>query len=95
MEFMGIGSIAAIVVICYLGGLGVKLSPLDNKWIPLMCGILGGILGVVAMHVMPEFPGTDILTAIAIGIVSGLSATGIDQLGKQLAQDGYDGQHLE
>lgn len=86
MEFGGIGSVAAIVVICYLGGLGVKLSPLDNKWIPLFCGVFGGILGVVAMFVMPDYPGADILTAIAVGIVSGLSATGIDQIGKQLSE---------
>lgn len=86
MEFMGIGSIAAIVVICYLGGLGVKLSPLDNKWIPLFCGIFGGILGVVARYVMPDVANVDILTAIATGVVSGLSATGIDQIGKQLSE---------
>ena len=85
MEFMGICSVAALVVICYLGGLAVKLSVLDNKWIPLFCGILGGVLGIVGMKVMPDFPANDILTAIAVGIVSGLSATGIDQIGKQLS----------
>lgn len=86
MEFLGITGVAAITVICYLIGLGVKISPLDNKWIPLVVGIVGGCLGVAAMYTMPEFPGTDILTAIAIGVVSGLAATGIDQLGKQLSE---------
>lgn len=84
MEILGITGIAAITIICYLCGLGVKLSPVDNKFIPLCCGILGGGLGVVAMHIMPDFPATDVLTAIAIGIVSGLAATGMDQLVRQL-----------
>lgn len=83
---IGFASVAAITVICYLLGLGVKLSPLDNKWIPLIVGILGGILGVLGMRLMPDYPAQDLLTAIAVGIVSGLAATGVDQLGKQLKE---------
>ena len=48
--------------------------------------MLGGVLGVVGMYTMPDFPAGDILTAIAVGIVSGLAATGADQLGKQLTK---------
>ena len=33
---------------------------------------------------MPDFPAGDILTAVSVGIVSGLAATGANQLGKQL-----------
>ena len=33
---------------------------------------------------MPDFPAGDQLTAIAVGIVSGLSATGVNQIYKQL-----------
>lgn len=84
MEFMGITSVASIVVICYLIGEVVKVTGLDNKFIPVVCGIFGGILGIVGMNVMPEFPANDILSAIAVGIVSGLAATGADQLIKQL-----------
>lgn len=86
METFGFASVAAITVICYLIGLGVKLSPLDNKWIPLIVGILGGVLGVLGMFAMPDFPAHDMLTAIAVGIVSGLAATGINELGKQLKE---------
>lgn len=86
MEFFGIGGVAAITVICWLCGLGVKLSPLDNKYIPLMCGIVGGGLGVAAMYVMPGFTAGNVIDALAVGIVSGLAATGIDQLVKQLNQ---------
>lgn len=86
MEFLGITGIAAITIICYLVAEGIKATALDNKWLPVICGFLGGCLGVVAMNVMPDFPGTDILTAIAIGIVSGLAATGAHQIGKQLSE---------
>lgn len=86
METIGIASVAAITVICYLAGLGVKVSGLDNKFIPLIVGVLGGVLGGVGMRFMPDFPAHDVVTAIAVGIVSGLAATGIDQVGKQLKQ---------
>lgn len=84
MEFMGIMAVPAIAVICYLAGEGVKLSPLDNKWIPVACGLFGLILGIAAMFIMPDFPATDYITAAAVGIVSGLAATGADQVIKQL-----------
>lgn len=83
MEFDLI-QVVAITVICYLVGVLVKTSPLDDKWIPCIVGILGGVLGVVGMYVMPDFPAHDVLNAVAIGIVSGLAATGAHQIGKQL-----------
>lgn len=84
MEIMGITGIAAITVICYLAAECIKATVLDNKWLPVICGALGGVLGVVAMFIMPDFPGGDYITAVAIGIVSGLAATGANQIGKQL-----------
>ena len=86
MDFAGVGSVAVITVLCYLIALGVKQTKLDNKWLPTICGALGGALGAAAMYIMPDYPAADILTAIAVGIVSGLAATGADQLGKQLVQ---------
>ena len=86
MDFssFGIASVAVITVICYLVGQVVKVSGIDNKWIPIVVGVAGGVLGVVGMHLMPDFPAQDYLTAVAVGIVSGLAATGIDQVAKQL-----------
>ena len=81
----GIVTIPVITVICFLVGEAIKLTPLDQKWIPVICGTVGGGLGVVAMYVMPDFPAKDILTAIAVGIVSGLAATGVHQIYKQLS----------
>ena len=84
MEF-GIASVAGITVICYLAAQAVKATNLDNKWLPVICGVLGGILGVVGLYWIPEYPAQDIITAIAAGIMSGLAATGVNQVYKQLS----------
>lgn len=84
---LGIVAIPVITVICFLVAEAVKATPLDNKWLPIICGVVGGILGVVAMYVMTEFPSNDVLTSIAIGIVSGLAATGAHQVYKQLTKE--------
>ena len=82
---LGIVSVAAITVICYLIAQGVKATALDNKWLPVICGVCGAALGVAGMLYMPEYPANDPLTAVAVGIVSGLAATGVNQIGKQLS----------
>ena len=85
MDF-GIANVTAITAICYLVGQLVKVSPLDSKFVPTICGVVGAILGPVALIMgVPDFPATDYLTAVAVGIVSGLAATGVHQAVKQLA----------
>lgn len=85
MDF-GIGSVVAITVITYLIGMGCKSwEKLDNKFIPVICGLVGAVLGVVGMQTMADFPAKDVLNAIAVGIVSGLASTGANQIGKQLS----------
>lgn len=81
---MSVVSVASITVIAYLFGEIAKALPVDNKWIPIVCGIVGGILGAAGLHIIPDFPANDTITAIAVGIVSGLAATGADQMVKQL-----------
>ena len=81
MEITGI-SVAAITVVAYLIGEGVKLSPLDNRWIPLICGLCGGALGIAGMYLMADFPAGDLLSALAVGIASGLAATGMNEAAK-------------
>jgi len=83
---LGIAAVAAITTICYLVGLAVKATPFNGKFIPIACGAVGGILGLVALYTgLPNFPASDPLTAIAVGIVSGLAATGVNQAVKQLS----------
>lgn len=84
MDIMQAGTVLAIVVICYLIGLGAKnISAVKDEIIPVIVGVCGGILGAVGMYAMPDFPAHDILNAIAIGIVSGLASTGVNQIYKQ------------
>ena len=84
MDF-GIATVVAITVIVYIIGLAIKATAIDNKWIPVICGVSGVFLGIVALLVgMPDFPATDYLTAAAVGGASGLAATGVDQMVKQL-----------
>lgn len=85
MDF-GIAGVAAITVIAYLVGMGVKASAINDKWIPIIVGSVGAVLGVAGMFIMPDFPATDYITAVAIGIVSGLAATGAHQIGKQMSE---------
>lgn len=85
---IGIASVAAITVICYLVGLIVKAVPnMADKYIPICCGVAGAALGVAGLYLgLPDFPANDPLTALAVGIVSGLAATGVNQAVKQLGK---------
>ena len=75
------------VIICYLGGMACKATTkVKDEVIPVVCGVTGGILGVAGMYLMPEFPATDVINAAAIGIVSGLAATGAHQVIKQASK---------
>lgn len=87
MDF-GVASVAAITVICYLIGLMVKAVPnINDKYIPIACGLAGAVLGMAGLYLsLPDFPATDPLTALAVGIVSGLAATGANQISKQLGK---------
>ena len=89
MEF-GIAGVAAITVIAYTVGLLVKAAGLNSKWIPAICATVGGVLGMVGLTIMPDFPAGDVITAFAVGIVSGLAATGVDQMVKQLGEEAQD-----
>lgn len=93
METFGIAGVAAITLICYLIGIAAKnIGVLADKWIPTICGVLGAALGVAGMYIMPDFPAADWLTAAAVGIASGLAATGANQVVKQLTkEDEIDG----
>lgn len=84
MDITQVGTVLAIVVITYLIGLGSKnISSIKDEMIPVIVGLCGGVLGIVGMYVIPDFPAHDILNAIAIGIISGLASTGVNQVWKQ------------
>lgn len=86
MDMSNLVTVAAIVVICYLVGYACKqISAISDNIIPVIVGVCGGILGIIGMYVIPNYPANNILDAIAIGIFNGLASTGVNQLVKQLS----------
>lgn len=89
MNDLGFIAFPAIVVICYL--VGATLKAINNevldKFIPVICGFVGGILGVLVFNTIPNYiPADNWLMALAIGIVSGFASTGINQVYKQFSE---------
>lgn len=82
MDF-GITGVAAITALCFLSSECAKNFGIDKSRLPALCGIIGCVLGVVGLKIMPEFPAHDFLSAMAVGAVSGLAATGAHQIYKQ------------
>ena len=82
MDF-GIAGVAAITVIAYAVGQAMRALDRLDRWSPTVCAALGGALGVAGLYIMPGFPAGDAITA-AIGVVSGLAATGAQPAVKQL-----------
>lgn len=81
------GTVLAIVVItCLIGTAAKQVKQVKDEAIPVIVGVSGGILGAVGMFVIPDFPANDIMNAIAVGIVSGLASTGVNQAYKQITK---------
>ena len=93
MEFLNeFAAAPAIGVIVYLIAEIFKVAANSRegwlKFIPVLCGVLGGALGIAGWLFVPGYiPAENIFTAAAIGIISGLAATGINQVYKQLTKD--------
>ena len=72
-----------------------KVIAKDNekliRLIPIIAGALGIILGIICFYACPSIiAANDILTAMIIGGASGLSATGCNQIYKQLSKFGIE-----
>lgn len=79
MNISDMATVLPIVAICYFAGTGVKAFKLNKRFIPLITGALGGVLGVVGFFTMSSFPAQDVITAIAVGVISGLASTGFNE----------------
>lgn len=86
MDISTTSTVLAIVVITYMIGIAAKAIPgIKNELIPVIVGVSGGILGVIGMYTIPDFPAQDIMNAVSVGIASGLASTGVNQVYKQLS----------
>ena len=86
MNDWGIPTVAAIVVICYAIGVILKNSEkFKDNYIPIAMIIVGAVLGEVAFFCAPDLiQASDAISALAIGFMSGMTATGINQVYKQI-----------
>jgi len=91
MELIGI---PAIVVISYMITETFKMF-INKKYLPIVAGISGCILGILSFVLQIDImPADDIITAAAIGIISGLAATGSNQIFKQLKSNKEEGERI-
>lgn len=87
MEF---SSVPIIVVCCYLMGeiykVIFKKRPKTYKLIPVLVSISGGVLGILIYLTNKEMimNASNAWIALGIGIISGASSTGTNQVVKQL-----------
>ena len=62
-------------------------SETAKRIIPIIAGVLGVILGIAAFYLCPMILPTDnVFMAAVIGLASGLSSVGINQIGKQITK---------
>ena len=89
MDILGIMGIPAITVICYLIGYNLKAwDKFDDRKIPGIMGIAGAVIGAVAFYFVPQLSIADnIIAAIAVGVVSGFTATAVNQIIKQAKKE--------
>lgn len=82
--------IPSITIISYLVGEIFKVLIFKNeirlKYIPIIVGITGGILGLINEIMYSAF--NNYFEAVMIGIISGLASTGANQIIKQMNKDG-------
>ena len=90
-QIMNIVSVPAIATIVYWVINLIKYTVNDSekfkRLIPIVSAILGAGLGIAAYYIVPDIIIADnLLTAIIIGGASGLSATGTNQIIKQIGK---------
>lgn len=93
---MNFTSVPIIVVCCYIIGeiykVLLKKRQETYKLIPIVMAITGGIFGILIYITAPNmiFNVTNIWEALTIGIVSGTSSTGTNQIIKQIFNKGEE-----
>lgn len=90
IQAVSVPVIAAIVyvVINIIKGI-VNGNEKFMRLIPLISCVLGAVLGVIAFYGVPELTiASNVFAAIVIGGASGLTATGTNQVIKQLGKGG-------
>ena len=90
-QYLNLISVPVIAAIVYWVINLIKYTAKENetfkRFIPLIAAALGAVLGGVAFYALPSIiPADNVFVAILIGIASGLTATGTNQIIKQLGK---------
>lgn len=73
-----------ICIVCYIIATLIKRTSLAKEWLPLLSGCTGALLAVLGFYALPQFVTADtVITAAFHGVISGLAATGGDQVFRQ------------
>lgn len=96
-ELLNVASVPAIAAVVYWVVNLVKFTAKNNEklltFIPLLAASFGVVCGIIAFLAVPEImPTNNIVVAIVIGGASGLSATGFNQIIKQISKRNGDDQ---
>ena len=95
-QYLNIISVPAIAAIVYFVISIIKYAVNGNekfkRFIPVVAATLGVILGIIAFYAVPGvIPADNVFTAILVGGASGLTATGANQIIKQLGKGDDNG----
>ena len=96
-QYLNLISVPAIAAVVYWVINIIKHAVGENdkfkKFIPLIAAVLGVVCGIICYYAVPSIiPAPNIVVAIVIGGASGLTATGTNQIIKQLGKkDDEDG----
>ena len=91
MDYLNMISVPAIATVVYWIINFIKSATKNNKkvlhFVPLMAAGIGAICGVIAFYACPEIiPAANVAVALVIGAASGLTATGCNQIIKQMSE---------
>ncbi len=92
MEYLQIISVPVIVAIVYWVINLIKYATKENetfkRFIPLVSAGLGALFGLICFYALPEIiAAPNVLVAVLSGGASGLSATGCNQVIKQMTKE--------
>ncbi len=92
MDYLNIISVPAIATAVYFLIEVLKKAFNNNvkfsRFIPLISLIIGIVAGVICFYFIPSIiPATNVILAIIIGGASGLTATGTNQIFKQINKE--------
>lgn len=76
--------LSVLTVFLYVIGVGLKKSKLNDKFIPLVLGLVGIVMAICYVSVFEGFNFKSILTGIVQGVLYAAASVYVNQMVKQL-----------